>query len=69
MTKKEKQAFKNLAIISNGLVKEFDWDSIFQKDKDGAFVHDAIAFQSWLIHLNKCMQKSNENGRITFNDI
>jgi hypothetical protein len=69
MTKKEKAALKDLAVISRKLVSDFDWDSIFQTDSDGMFVQNAIAFQSWLIHLNFCIQKSNERECITFNDI
>lgn len=69
MTKKEKAALKDLAVISGKLVNDFDWDSVFKTDADGAFVQNAIAFQSWLIHLNDCIQKSNERECITFNDI
>ena len=69
MTKQEKQALKNLAIIANKLTKKFDWDSIFQRDKDGAFVQDAIAFQSWLMHLNDCIIESVKKQCITCEDI
>lgn len=68
MTKKEKKAFKDLAAISDKLVNNFDWNSIFKTDADGAFIQNAIAFQSWLVHLNDCIQKSQENNSITFNE-